>query len=181
MKPILILLCIFLWYSPLQANFFTNTFDDMKETWHSPQKDLYIPFLTWHSRLSYDRDKIREYNEMPWGAGFGKSRFTEKNWNGIYGMVFLESHGGPKPIIGYGWEHIWKPIEGSENFRTGLGYTVAITTRENWSWIPAPIILPIASIGYRAFTIQGTYIPLLGRNSGNVLFFWLRVQLPNID
>lgn len=48
---------------------------DVTETWDHPQNyDLYLPFFTWHNRLTYDKEKTDHYNEMPWGGGFGLSR-----------------------------------------------------------------------------------------------------------
>lgn len=40
--------------------------DDASQTWHQPQQyDLYVPFLSWHNRLAYDKEKTDHYNEMP--------------------------------------------------------------------------------------------------------------------
>jgi palmitoyl transferase len=33
---------------------------------------------TWHARFAYDKEKTDKYNERPWGAGFGQSRWDEK-------------------------------------------------------------------------------------------------------
>lgn len=112
-----------------------------------------------HARFAYDKDKTDRYNERPWGAGFGVSRWDDKgNWHGIYLMAFKDSYNKWEPIGGYGWEATWRPLA-DDNFHWGLGYTVGVTARDNWNYIPVPVLLPMASIGYGPATFQMTYIP----------------------
>lgn len=146
------------------------------QTWEEPQNyDLYIPAITWHARFAYDKDKTDRYNERPWGAGFGVSRWDDKgNWHGIYLMAFKDSYNKWEPIGGYGWEATCRPLA-DDNFHWGLGYTVGVTARDNWNYIPVPVLLPMASIGYGPATFQMTYIPGT-YNNGNVYFAWLRFQ-----
>lgn len=150
--------------------------DKVSTTWNdSDSQDLYLPVITWHNRLTYDKEKTDKYNERPWGGGYGISRYDDKgNWNGIYLMAFKDSHNKWEPIGGYGWEKIWTPAE-DKNFRLGLGYTAAVTARDDYKYIPIPIVLPLASIGYNKLTFQATYIPGT-YNNGNVFFAWLRYQ-----
>lgn len=145
-------------------------------TWNDPQQyDLYVPAITWHNRATYDREHINKYNERPWGAGGGISRYDEKgNWNGLYVMAFKDSFNKWEPFGGYGWEKIWRPVE-DRDFRLGLGYTAGVTARDNWKYIPVPAVLPLASIGYSKATFQMTYIPGT-HNNGNVYFAWFRWQ-----
>ncbi|WP_428945534.1 lipid IV(A) palmitoyltransferase PagP [Pantoea sp. FN060301] len=145
-------------------------------TWNDPQHyDLYVPAITWHNRATYDREHINKYNERPWGAGGGISRYDDKgNWNGLYVMAFKDSFNKWEPFGGYGWEKIWRPLD-DDNFRLGLGYTAGITARDNWKYIPVPAVLPLASIGYSKATFQMTYIPGT-HNNGNVYFAWFRWQ-----
>lgn len=154
-----------------------QTFSDkVSTTWNEPQQyDLYVPAITWHNRATYDREHINKYNERPWGAGGGISRFDEKgNWNGLYVMAFKDSFNKWEPFGGYGWEKIWRPLNDSD-FRLGLGYTAGVTARDNWKYIPVPAVLPLASIGYSKATFQMTYIPGT-HNNGNVYFAWFRWQ-----
>lgn len=136
--------------------------------------DLYLPFLSWHNRFMYDKEKTDNYNEMPWGGGFGVSRYNEEgNWSSLYAMMFKDSHNEWQPIIGYGWEKGWY-LDSSRDFRTGLGVTAGITAREDFAnYVPLPIILPLFSASYRRLSVQFTYIPGT-YNNGNVLFAWLR-------
>jgi len=150
--------------------------DNIAETWNEPQHvDLYVPAITWHARFAYDKEKTDRYNERPWGAGIGKSRWDEKgNWHGLYVMAFKDSYNKWEPIAGYGWEATWRPLP-DDAFHVGLGYTVGVTARDNWDYIPIPLVLPLASVGYGPATFQMTYIPGT-YNNGNVYFAWLRLQ-----
>lgn len=150
--------------------------ENVSETWNEPQsQDLYLPVITWHNRLTYDKEKTDKYNERPWGGGYGISRYDDKgNWHGIYFMAFKDSHNKWEPIGGYGWEKIWQPMD-DKNFRLGLGYTAAVTARDDYKYIPVPLVLPLASVGYNKLTLQATYIPGT-YNNGNVFFAWLRYQ-----
>jgi len=145
-------------------------------TWtSSPNSDFYLPVITWHNRLTYDHEHIERYNERPWGAGGGISRYDEKgNWNGLYVMAFKDSFNKWEPIGGYGWEATWRPLS-DQRFHVGAGYTAGVTMRNNWNYVPIPLILPLASVGYGPANFQMTYIPGT-RNNGNVFFAWLRVQ-----
>lgn len=148
--------------------------DDLSQTWElASQRDLYLPAVTWHNRLTYDADHLHRYNERPWGAGYGLSRYDDEgNWHAFYLMAFKDSFNHWEPFGGYAWEKLWRPIDG-QDFRLGLGYTAGFTARDNWSYIPVPAVLPLASIGYRRLTFQATYIPGT-YNNGNVFFGWLR-------
>lgn len=151
------------------------------ETWNnSPNQEFYLPAITWHNRWTYDQQKLDSYNERPWGAGYGISRFDgEGNWHAIYVMAFKDSFNKWEPIGGYAYEKIWRPSD-NKDFRLGLGFTTSVTARDNWKYIPIPVPLPLASIGYKQFTFQATYIPGT-YNNGNVFFAWLRWQSQKIS
>ncbi len=59
------------------------------------------------------------------------------------------------------------------HFHLGLGFTAGVTARDNWNYIPLPVLLPLASVGYGPVTFQMTYIPGT-YNNGNVYFAWMR-------
>ena len=92
----------------------------------------------------------------------------------LYIMAFKDSFNKWEPIGGYGWEKTWRPLA-DENFHMGLGFTAGATARDNWKYIPVPVLLPLASIGYGPATFQMTYIPGT-YNNGNVYFAWMRFQ-----
>ena len=145
--------------------------------WHDATRpDIYLPVITWHNRYMYNDEHIGRYNERPWGAGYGISYYDEAdNWHGFYAMVFKDSFNKWEPIAGYAREYRWRPAA-DQHFSLGAGYTVGITARENWDYIPVPIVLPLASVNYRKLSFQATYIPG-GRNNGNVFFGWFRLAV----
>lgn len=146
------------------------------QTWTSPTWDIYVPFLTWHNRLTYDSNKTDKYNENPWGFGIGKSMYDEDgDWHSLYAMGFQDSHDMFEPIVGYAFLKNWQPSEGSD-WRIGGGFTLGITARQQYNYIPLPLPLPMAGIEYKRLAIQAVYIPGT-YNNGNVLFCWLRWQL----
>lgn len=148
---------------------------DVSQTWQEPQRyDLYLPFISWHARFAYDKDKTDHYNESPWGGGMGVSRYNAQgDWSALYAMAFKDSHNEWQPIIGYGWEKGWY-LDDQRDVRLGLGLTAGITARDDFAnYVPLPIILPLFSAGYKRLTVQFTYIPGT-HNNGNVLFAWFR-------
>ncbi|WP_153247122.1 lipid IV(A) palmitoyltransferase PagP [Musicola paradisiaca] len=161
-----------------QDGFWQRAKNNLSETWHNGQsQDLYVPAMTWHNRWTYSRQKIDKYNERPWGAGYGVSRLdSDGDWHGIYLMAFKDSFNKWEPIGGYGYEKRWKPVAGNDDFQLGLGFTAGVTMRDNWNYIPIPVLLPLASINYQRLSFQMTYIPGT-HNNGNVYFAWLRWQL----
>ena len=154
-----------------------NSFvNNIAQTWDAPQQqDLFLPVLTRHNRHTHSKKQIEGYNEHPWGGGYGISRYDEKgNWHGIYAMAFKDSFNKWEPVAGYAYEKIWQPLDDKE-FRLGAGYITAISARDNYDYIPFPMVLPLVSAGYSRLTFQTTYVP--GTNSkGNVLFGWFRFQ-----
>lgn len=154
----------------------TTLSSNIGQTWEQPENvDFYLPAITWHNRWTYDRKHIERFNERPWGAGGGVSRYDAKgNWHGLYLMAFKDSNYKWEPIGGYGWEARWYPLRDSR-FHWGTGFATGITARDNWDYIPLPFVFPLASVGYASVDFQMTYIPGT-YNNGNVYFAWLRFQ-----
>lgn len=157
-----------------------NTWDwfsrHIKHTACSDKYELYVPVHTWHNRLTYDRRKIKEYNENPWGAGIGKYYIDEKgNQHSLYVMVFKDSHNDFEPITGYAWQKNWY-LDTAHDWRFGLGYTLLITARSDMEYIPIPGALPLIALEYKRLAVQGTYVPGFTKNSGNVAFMWAKVK-----
>lgn len=159
---------------PKEASMLSSIQETVSQTWQSTDYELYIPVNVWHNRHYYSDEKIDGFNENPWGLGLGKYRFdNEGDWHGLYAMAFFDSHRKIEPAVGYGFQKIW---HSSENTRLGLGYTVAVTARKEYHYIPTPIILPLVSVQYKGVAVQSTYVPG-GNGYGNILFTWLRWQL----
>ncbi|SUC47438.1 Lipid A palmitoyltransferase PagP precursor [Providencia stuartii] len=69
---------------------------------------------------------------------------------------------------------MWIPGE-LDGFKMGAGFTLSVTARDDYYYIPLPLPLPLVSMEYDRLALQATYIPGT-YNNGNVLFAWLRWQ-----
>ena len=149
---------------------------NFSETWNSDSYDLYIPFYAWHNRLAYDSEHIKKYNEEAWGLGFGKYRYDEDgDWHGLYAIAFKDSNFYLETMFGYAYQKNWF-VNCNRDFRVGLGFTVGLTQRHEYNYIPVPLPLPMAGIEYGRLALQAAYVPGI-KNDGNVLFTWLRFRL----
>ena len=139
--------------------------------WVNGKWDVYVPAYAWHNRFMYHTGEAEQYNEHPWGGGFGKSYFDEDgDQHSLYTMGFIDSNDHFQPIVGYAYIKNWEVFN---DFSLGLGFTAGITARHEYHYIPMPGALPIVSMQYKNLAIQATYIPER-YNHGNVLFTWLR-------
>lgn len=149
---------------------------NFSETWNSDSYDLYIPFYAWHNRLAYDSEHIKKYNEEAWGLGFGKYRYDEDgDWHGLYAIAFKDSNFYLETMFGYAYQKNWF-VNCNRDFRVGLGFTIGLTQRHEYNYIPVPLPLPMAGIEYGRLALQAAYVPGI-KNDGNVLFTWLRFRL----
>ena len=123
----------------------------------------------------YDKKKTDSYNEKPWGFGFGKHIYEDDILRGLYFMVFSDSHSKPEPILGYlrQWNYYF---DENKDFSVGAGYTLGVTFRDDYNYLPIPVILPIFGFQYKKLAVQATYIPG-PYNMFNVLFTWVRIEL----
>lgn len=145
----------------------------LADTWNEGADDLYVPFRTIHLPYAYSDEAIRSYRESTWGLGYGRSRYDRSgNWDGLYGMLFLDSYSKLQPVVGYGHQWLWGPRKG---LHAGLGYTVFVTARADFrSYTPFPAVLPIASINYGKAAVTAAFLPG-GTGYGNLLFLSARV------
>lgn len=154
------------WYQKLNTH--------LSNVWaQADQTDLYLPLVAYHNRSMYSEEKINSFNERAWGLGIGKSlRDADSNWDGYYVMAFKDSHDDWEPIVGYG--HVKNLIGDAKSLNAGLGLTVSLTARSDFHYVPLPILLPIAAVGYDRVNLNATYIPGT-KGNGNVLFMWSTV------
>ncbi|NOU39934.1 MAG: lipid IV(A) palmitoyltransferase PagP [Methylotenera sp.] len=159
---------------PLRPGIWVRMKDSLLQTWDSTDYELYVPISAWHNRSYYSSEKIDTYNEQPWGLGLGKYRFDEEgDWHALYVMAFQDSHSDIEPLAGYAFQKIWRP---TDDLRLGVGYSVGLTLRKDYNYLPLPILAPLFSVEYKRLALQSTYIPG-GTGNGNILFTWLRWQL----
>ncbi|MBR1648641.1 MAG: lipid IV(A) palmitoyltransferase PagP [Alphaproteobacteria bacterium] len=152
------------WYSDLKEN--------IADTWSCGRLEAYAPFYAWHNRLAYDKEHIDKYNEEAWGFGLGKGLWQGNEWHGLYAFAFKDSNFYLETFAGYAYQYNWA-LDDSGDFKIGAGYTLGITQRHEYSYIPVPLPLPVGGISYKNLAWQAAYVPGI-KNDGNVLFTWLK-------
>jgi palmitoyl transferase len=152
-----------------EKGWFATAKDNLTQTWDQGSHELLIPTYTWHLPFAYTREKINEYQNYPYGLGYGRGRIDAKgNYHGVFAMGFQDSHFKPEWMIGYDWKTYW--MLGSET-KAGLGFVTGLTARTDYShYLPIPFILPAASIEYGRLSLEAAYVPG-GKGNGNVVFF----------
>lgn len=159
-----------------RQNLWEKTKYNVSETWDSDSYDIYLPFYAWHNRLFYDKKHLDKYNEEAWGFGVGKSRYDDDgDWHALYAMVFKDSNFHTETMFGYAFQKNWF-VNCNPDFRVGAGFTVGLTQRHEYNYIPVPLPLPMAGIEYGRLALQAAYVPGI-KNDGNVLFTWFRVRM----
>ena len=89
-------------------------------------------------------------------------------------MGFQDSHFKPSYMVGYAHQWLWQP---TLDWRMGGGLTAFLMTRADIGhYTPFPGILPMASVGYKAVSVETAFVPG-ARGAGNLLFFWARIEL----
>jgi lipid IVA palmitoyltransferase len=152
-----------------QKGLLARTWDNVKLAYYDGTSEVLIPTYTWHLPFAYTREKINEYQNYPYGLGYGRGRFDEKgDYHGVFAMGFQDSHFLPEWMIGYSSKTYWDL--GGE-FKGGLGYVTGFTTRSDYAhYTPVPFILPAASIERGRWSLDIAYVPG-GKGNGNVIFF----------
>jgi len=143
------------------------------QTWNEGKVNLIVTAYAWHNRLTYDRERVRRYNENAWGGGVGLSMFDEDgDSHMLFITAFSDSWNKVQPYGGYGFLKNWH-FGPNNDFRAGVGISLGITARHEYDYIPLPLPLPMFGVGYKQFSLEAAYIPGT-RNNGNVLFTWIR-------
>ena len=149
--------------------------EDIKDIRCMHKYDVYLPFHAWHNRLAYDKEHLDKYNEDTWGFGLGLSHYNaEHTWSGIYAMAFKDSNSYVETYFGYARQWNWTAGKHNE-WRAGIGYTLGLTQRHEYGYVPVPLPLPLIGVGYRNFNLQAAYVPGIN-NDGNVLFMFGRIE-----
>lgn len=158
-----------------EKSWFGRIWDPVANAYDQGAWEFYLPVRTHHLRSRYSAEKIASYQESPLGFGVGSGLYNEHgNWEGVYAMAFQDSHFKPMYTAGYGWKAIWRP---AEDVRLGLGYTAGLMSRTDiFGYVPFPIILPMASVAYKNFSLESTFVPG-GQGNGNIFFIWAKWEL----
>lgn len=155
-----------------RSGWFGDAWDGMKQIGRDGQSGLLLPAYTIHPAWDYPNRK--DQNGYTWGGGISRSVIDERgNERLVYALAFSDSHYDIEPFVGYAWLARW-PL-GNTGLYGGLGYTVALTMRSDYSWLPVPAPLPLASIGTDSFGIYAAYVPI-----SNVAFFFAKAQFDDV-
>jgi len=155
-----------------RSGWFGDAWDGMKQIGRDGQSGLLLPAYTNHPAWDYPNRK--DQNGYTWGGGISRGVIDERgNERLVYAIAFSDSHYDIEPFIGYAWLARW-PL-GNTGLYGGLGYTVALTMRSDYSWLPVPAPLPLASIGTDNFGIYATYVPI-----SNVAFLFAKAQFDDV-
>jgi lipid IVA palmitoyltransferase len=140
-----------------------------KRAWDSDGDDVYLTAHVHHGRSSYTEEKIKTFNERPWGGGIGK-RYTDSDDHThlLFALAFSDSHFKPEYMAGYGWLTHWRPFSDAGP-SLGLGFTTFITLRSDYAHYLAPVpgILPLGELAWGRASLLASYVPRLSANGGN--------------
>lgn len=155
-----------------------STFDYAKRIINEGDNVLYLSGYAYHDRGTYSAEKIAEFNEEAWGAGFGRTLIDENgNSNSLFALAFLDSHDDVEAQVGYAREWRW---QFAEHAAVGAGFVAMLVSRSDmFNNIPFPAILPVASIEVGRAALMASYIPKLSGDggNGNVLYIFGRINL----
>jgi palmitoyl transferase len=148
------------WFKPICTQLY--------DTWTKGYLEVFATGYAWHNRYVYSEERLKTYNEVAWGGGFGRGYDDkEGDWNTLYVIAFLDSHKNVEPMAGYAFI---KTAHFTESIRAGIGYTLFVTMRPDiFKGRPFPGALPVVSVSFRRLTLFATYIPG-AQSAGNVLF-----------
>ena len=154
------------------------------KVWRKGKNEFYLPVYTWHNRFMYKAGTTQKYNELPWGAGVGKSHIDEDGDEHVLSaMIFLDSNYKLEPITSYAFIKNYYQNKANET-SLGVGYSLNVTGRHEFYpvkiqgrsvplYLPAPLPLPAFSFRYKQFSVLASYVPERW-DHGNVLFLVCR-------
>jgi hypothetical protein len=151
------------------SGFFSSNWDGMKKIVREGGTGLLLPTYTVHP--AWDYDNRRQENGYTWGGGITRTYIDDRgNRRMMYAMAFSDSHNNFEPFVGYGWTARWKL--GSTPVYAEAGYTLGITMRGDYSWIPIPAPLPLIGLSAGDVSFYGTYVPF-----SNIYFFFTHISV----
>ena len=148
------------------GSYLSDTWVGMKTIISEGSSGLLLPAYTIHPGYAYKTEKRHNENGYTWGGGISRNFIDSRgNRRIMYAMAFSDSHNNFEPFMGYGWLSRWRL--GSTPFYAEAGYTICLTARGDYKWIPFPAPLPLLGVGTDNFSIYGTYVPF-----SDIFFFF---------
>jgi lipid IVA palmitoyltransferase len=137
--------------------------------------ELLLSGYSYHIRSSYTPEKIKEFNEVATGIGYGKTaEDADGDTHTFYWLVFRESHRKNEFHLGYQYNTYWGPRHG---LQASLGYTAMVVQRPDiFSGVPFPAVLPVVGVKWNNTAINAVLIPKVSKtlNNGNVIYIFAR-------
>lgn len=154
-----------------EEGYFTDTWKGFKKIISQGQSGLLMPAYTIHPGWAYKAIKRHHENGYTWGGGISKNLIDNRgNRRIVYAMAFSDSHNNIEPFVGYGWLSRWKM--GTSPLHFEAGYTIGLTARGDYKWIPFPAPLPLIGLGTDKVSFYGTFVPF-----SDIFFFFGNVVL----
>ena len=156
------------------GSYLSDTWVGMKTIISEGSSGLLLPAYTIHPGYAYKTEKRHNENGYTWGGGISRNFIDSRgNRRIMYAMAFSDSHNNFEPFMGYGWLSRWRL--GSTPFYAEAGYTIGLTARGDYKWIPFPAPLPLLGVGTDNFSIYGTYVPF-----SDIFFFFANMTFDEI-
>ncbi|MCL1910072.1 MAG: phospholipid:lipid A palmitoyltransferase [Kiritimatiellaeota bacterium] len=183
-KHLIILICAILLVprvlraddAPALTSWWDSWTDDLRATWRSDNFAAIIPLNTYHVRATYDDERVREYNEIPWGFGVERYHMNAKrNRHSFFIMAFADSYSRIEPAAGYAWERSF--FDNSGDFRMGAGFNATLTARYKDHYFPIAGATPTLSVNYKSFSVQTAWVPYMRRNYGNIFLTMFKISI----
>lgn len=150
--------------SDSDEGYFSKTWDGLKTIMRDGNTGLLVPAYTIHP--AWDYPNRRQENGYTWGGGISSNYIDARgNRRILYAMAFSDSHNIIEPFMGYAWLARWKL--GASPLHLETGYTLGLTARADYRWVPIPAPLPLLGVGTDNLTFYGTYVP-----GANIFFFF---------
>lgn len=160
---------------PFYSELWDGTVGSTSDLWKNGEWGLIVPAWTVHMRFAYSKEQRNDQNNNPMpGIGVSKGKYLPNgNWHGLYAMGSRDSWDKPQWMLGYNYNWMWR----SGDVRYGWGAVTGLMMRNDYfSYAPFPFILPSFQVNYKRVALEATYVPGIKRGTGNVAFFWLRIQ-----
>jgi palmitoyl transferase len=133
--------------------------------------EISIPLYAWHNRLAYEKNYIKEYNEIISGSGIGIFKSKKSISLSFDFTLFRDSFKELQLYYGFFFKKNF--YLKNRDWKIILGFTSGFTQRKNF-FNYAPIFIPpypIFGVGYKKLSLEFTY--LVGpKNFSNILVFW---------
>jgi palmitoyl transferase len=147
-----------------EAGFWARTFEGAGRISSDGRTSAIVSGYAWHLPWKHKTPRQKAFNSNAWGAGVARS-FDESpsRQRLLYVIANNDSHQHMQYMAGYIWQHKWRP---AGPMHLGMGYQVFVIGRNEYYYVPLPLMLPTFSAGFDRLELFSTYVPY-----GEVILF----------